>query len=55
MYIENQGLFIDIRIFMLMLKMIFVPESMEGSAEKKTEELKNVIDKCEEFSERKCG
>ena len=40
MYIENQGLFMDLRIIMLTLKMVFLPDSTEGFTEDKIKEMK---------------
>ncbi|MCM1235872.1 MAG: sugar transferase, partial [Ruminococcus flavefaciens] len=39
MYIENQSLFLDLKIMMLTLKTIFQPESTEGFTEDKSLEM----------------
>lgn len=48
MYIENQSFFMDLKIMMLTIKMIFVPESTEGFAETSVKEDNKVDKKCQE-------
>lgn len=38
-YIENQSLLLDLKIILLTLKIIFIPESTEGFTEKRSEEI----------------
>jgi lipopolysaccharide/colanic/teichoic acid biosynthesis glycosyltransferase len=47
MYIENQSLFLDLKILMLTFKTVFKAESTEGFDEEKSEEMNRRVKKLE--------
>ena len=42
LYVENQSLLLDLRLILLTLKTIFIPESTEGFESKRSEEMKDI-------------
>ena len=54
MYIEHQSLLLDLKMILLTLKIIFIPESTEGFTEKKSQDIGNMeVDTVEELLEVK--
>lgn len=49
MYIENRSLLLDMKLIMLTLKIIFMPESTEGFTKEKSQQLKREYEKSELF------
>lgn len=50
-YIENQSFFLDLKMIMLTLKIMFVPESTEGFAKEKSKKMQEETEEQEVFAE----
>jgi hypothetical protein len=50
MYIENQSLWLDIKLIMLTIKTIFIPESTEGFEKEKSKVIAEANERYGKFS-----